>query len=47
MGGEAAMQILRLPSVLIHIPECSPGENLVLDEYLVHDTLLSCSLFSL
>lgn len=27
MGGEAAMQILRLPSVLIHIPECSPGEN--------------------
>lgn len=27
MGGEAAMQIFRLPSVLIHIPECSPGEN--------------------
>lgn len=27
MGGEAAMQIFRLPSVLIRIPECSPGEN--------------------
>lgn len=27
MGGEATMQIFRLPSVLIHIRECSPGEN--------------------
>lgn len=27
MGGKAPMQILRVPSILIHIPECSQKEN--------------------